>query len=77
MRAFLAMLALAASLAPVAAHEPDPEKWAPVFRQDDAQTNSVHLAQMGRDVTDAVRKQRAERRTRSHPDRRSTPEAGR
>jgi hypothetical protein len=37
---------------------------------------AIHVAQMARDVTDAVRKQRAERRNRPHP-RQSTKETKR
>jgi hypothetical protein len=50
MRRFLAALAFAVALAPSVASRRDP---------------GVHVAQMARDVTDAVRKQRAERR--AHP----------
>jgi hypothetical protein len=54
MRAFLAALALAGALFPfTAAHASEP---------------LVQLAQMARDVTDAVRKQREEQRERSRPD---------
>jgi len=38
---------------------------------------SDQVAQMARDVTDAVRKQRAERRARSHQNQRSTEETKR
>jgi hypothetical protein len=53
MRAFLAALALAGGLIPSAVGDRE---------------GAIHLAQMARDVTDAVRKQRAERRARSHQD---------
>ncbi|MGB9365600.1 MAG: hypothetical protein WCE79_06275 [Xanthobacteraceae bacterium] len=38
---------------------------------------AVHVAQMARGVTDAVRKQRAERLARPHPNRRSSGETSR
>jgi len=50
MRVFVATLALACAPHPVTA---------------DARAPGVHVAQMARDVTDAVRKQRAERRARA------------
>jgi len=37
----------------------------------------VHVAQMARDVTDAVRKQRAQRRARQHQKNQTSEEAGR
>ena len=49
MRAFLAALAVAGILAPSAINASEP---------------AVRIAQMARDVTDAVRKQRAEQRER-------------
>jgi hypothetical protein len=50
MRALLATLVLAC---------------APIPSRVGAHEGAIHLAQMARDVTDAVRKQRAERRARS------------
>jgi len=57
MRVLLAALALAGASIPTAVH---------------AREGAIQLAQMARDVTDAVRKQRAERRARSDEDRQST-----
>jgi hypothetical protein len=56
MRIVLATLALAGGPAPLAANRVEP---------------AIHTAQMARDVTDAVRKQRAERRASSQQTRRS------
>jgi hypothetical protein len=53
MRRLLATLALAGALIPSTVSTGEP---------------ALHVAQMARDVTDAVRKQRAERRTRSRRD---------
>ena len=62
MRAFFAALALAGGLITSAVQ---------------ARDGATHLAQMARDVTDAVRKQRAERRTRPSQDQRSLKETKR
>jgi hypothetical protein len=62
MRTFLAALALAGGLIISAGH---------------AREGAIHLAQMARDVTDAVRKQRAERRARPQQNQRSTEETKR
>jgi hypothetical protein len=61
MRAVLAMLALASLTLP----------------SGNAGEPAIHIAQMARDVTDAVRKQRAERRARPHPDQQTKEETKR
>ena len=60
MRAVLAALAIAGALIP--------------FTSAQASEPGIHLAQMSRDVTDAVRKQRNQPRTRPHTDNRTTRE---
>lgn len=62
MRIVLATLALAGGPAPLEINPFEP---------------AVHIAQMARDVTDAVRKQRAERRARQHSNHRSSGESRR
>lgn len=61
MRLLLATLALAGVLLPF----------------DTTAAAPARIAQMARDVTDAVRKQRAERRARPHQNQRSTDETKR
>ncbi len=63
MRAILAALAFVGALIP--------------FTSAQASEPVIHLAQMSRDVTDAVRKQRNQQRTRPRTDNRTTCEGKR